>query len=196
MAEYLTATLPAAAAAAFMLESVVLHLLDTISFLSGAFLDHLPCSAGGTGSLADSTARSTQRPSSPATRPGSADAAASEVPPQVGVAAGGAVEVPPEAPGGGGGQRSEGGVAGALCAVTPMDMRTALEASAQANRVVMVEVVKRLLGDAREGGCPDAEMAAAGAGRSLLALPCRPSRPSRPCPAVLVYPLGFAPRVS
>lgn len=156
VAEYLTATLPAAAAAAFMLESIVLHLLDSAAFLSGACLNSLRrgSSSGGcngSGSAGASAAPSAQRPSSPVTRPGSAAGR-----PQAAVAAAdGAVEVPLEGP------RMPDGMpeadASACCHATPSKLREALEASAQANRVIMVAVVRRLLGEVSEGGGRGAE---------------------------------------
>eukprot|EP00892_Ulva_mutabilis_P007902 jgi/Ulvmu1/5484/UM023_0020.1 len=148
VAEYLTATLLAPAAAALALETVVLHLLDTSSFLSGSCLQRLQAP----GACLQPQAARSLKPSTPSALQASSDSG-EKLPPgrpasPTGavhapvVAADGAVEVPLDA------QHAQQAVAvaGVCSYATPMQLQKALEESAGTNRRTMVEVVRRLMG--------------------------------------------------
>lgn len=161
VADYLTATLPPAAAAACMLESIVLHLLDITTFLSGSCLERLqPLRRCGGGSPSDSTVHSAQRPASPSSRPPSA------APPAAPLVKtpDGAVEVPLETQHV---QRAQQDVrsSGPDCAAgTPMELQKVLEEAAERNRRTMVAVVRRLLGgEAAKAAGADGPACTAGA---------------------------------
>lgn len=168
VADYLTSTLPAAAAAVFMLEAIVLHLLDSAAFLSGAFLHHLRRRSaggihvsGGGGDAGASPAPNSRRPASPVTQPSGSAAER----PQAVVAADGAMEVPLDGPPALG--PAPEAAAAACRRATPSELREALEAAAKGNRSIMMAVVRRLLGEDSDGAGGAADAAPESAGSPL-----------------------------